>query len=190
METIRKRLATILSRNWWVLLVRGLAAVAFGILCWLRPGVSLGALVALFGAYALLDGLLLVWTAFGGWEPDENGWVLLLGGAVGIGVAVLTFAAPGVAARALLAYIAVWALGNGVLQLVAAIRLRKEISGEWLYILGGLSLVALGVLLVARPGEGALALLWVIGAWSIGFGVLLVVMSFKARGFSRRLASS
>jgi uncharacterized membrane protein HdeD (DUF308 family) len=107
--------------------------------------------------------------------------VLLLEGLVGIGAGLLTLFAPGVTAVVLLLYVAVWAIATGVLEIVAAIRLRKEIEGEWLMALSGVASVVFGVLLMARPGAGALAVLWLIGAYALVFGVLLVALSFRVR---------
>jgi uncharacterized membrane protein HdeD (DUF308 family) len=190
MNLVEKKMAAILHRTWWVLLLRGLAAIAFGILTWVLPGISLATLVLLFGAYSMADGVLGVWTAIAGRKEHEHWWVLLLGGLLGIGVGVLTFFAPGLTALALLFYIAIWAVATGVLELVAAIRLRKEIEGEWWLILGGLASVVFGVLLMARPGAGALALLWLIAAYAVVFGVLLVMLAFKARTFGSQVARS
>ena len=159
MDTVGNRLAAILRRTWWILLMRGLFAIAFGILTWVLPGVSLAALVLLFGAYVMADGLLGVWSAVAGRKEHEHWWVLLLIGLLGIAVGLLTFLAPGVTALVLLFYIAIWAIATGVLQIVVAIRLRKEIRGEWLLVLGGLASVLFGVLLVAKPAAGALAVL-------------------------------
>jgi uncharacterized membrane protein HdeD (DUF308 family) len=190
MELVKDHLAAILSRNWWVLLLRGIVAIVFGVLTWLLPGISLAALVLLFGAYSMVDGILGAWTAIAGRKEHEHWWVLLLEGLVGIGVGILTLFAPGVTALALLFYIAIWAIATGVLEIVAAIRLRKEIEGEWLLVLGGLASVAFGVLLMARPGAGALAVLWIIAAYAVVFGVILVVLAFKARSFARALERS
>lgn len=189
MNGIEERFATILSRGWWLLLLRGLAAIVFGILTWLRPGISLAALVLLFGIYSLVDGVLDTWTAVAGRRQQEHWWVLLLGGLLGIGVGLLTLMAPGLTALALLFYIAIWAIARGVLVVVAAIRLRKEIEGEWILILGGLLSVAFGMMLMMRPGAGALAVLWLIASYAFVFGVLLVVLAFKARRFAERLGS-
>src|SRR5271166_2383646 len=115
-----------------MLLLRGLIAIAFGVLCWVQPWISLVALVFLFGAYILADGILGVWAAFAGRTENEDWWLLLLWGLVGIGVGILTFMAPDITALALLFYIAIWAIATGVLQIMAAIRLRREISDEWL----------------------------------------------------------
>ena len=142
----------------------------------------------LFGAYALADGVLGVWTAVAGRKEHEDWWVLLLWGLVGVGAGFLTFLVPGVTALALLFYIAIWAIALGVLEIVTAIRLRKEIEGEWLLVLGGLASVVFGVLLMARPVAGALAVLWLIAAYAVVFGVILVILAFKARTFGKQLA--
>lgn len=189
MELDKDKLAAILSRNWWVLLLRGVLAIVFGVLTWFQPGISLAALVMLFGAYSMADGVLGVWSSIAGRKEKEHWWVLLLEGLVGIGVGVLTLFAPGLTALALLFYIAIWAVATGVLEIVAAIRLRKEIEGEWLLVLGGLVSVAFGVLLMARPGAGALAVVWLIASYAVAFGVILVILAWKARGFGRSLAA-
>lgn len=187
MNMIEQQIAVVFSRHWWILLLRGLAAIAFGVLTWLQPGISLSALVLLFGVYTLADGILGVWTAVAGRKEYGDWWVLLLWGLLGVGVGILTFLAPGITALALLFYIAVWAIATGVLQIVAAIRLRKEIEGEWFFILAGLASLVFGVLLMARPGAGALALLGLIAAYAIIFGVLLVILAFTVRSFGKRL---
>jgi|SRR5262252_6926439 uncharacterized membrane protein HdeD (DUF308 family) len=190
MNGIEGRLASILSRSWWLLLVRGLVAIVFGVLTWFQPGISLAALVLLFGAYSMADGILALWTAIAGRKDHEHWWVLLLEGLLGVGIGVLTFIAPNVTALALLFYIAIWAIATGVLEIVAAIRLRKEIQGEWLLILAGLASVVFGILLMAQPGAGALALLWLIASYAIVFGVVLVILAFKARRFVGKVTHS
>jgi len=137
----------------------------------------------------MADGILGAWTAIAGRKERDHWWVLLLEGLVGIGVGLLTLFAPGVTALALLFYIAIWAIATGVLEIVAAIRLREEIEGEWLLVLGGLASVVFGILLMARPGVGVLAVLWLVAAYAVVFGVLLVVLAFKARSFGRQLAA-
>ncbi len=184
---LSERLSTVLARSWWLLLLRGIIAILFGILTYFQPGISLATLVLLFGAFSLADGALGTWQAINARKERENWWVLLLGGLLGIGVGLLTLFHPGVTALALLFYIAIWAVATGVLEIVAAIRLRKEIEGEWLLILAGVASVLFGVLLIARPEVGALAVLWLIAAYAIAFGVILVVLAFKARGFARRI---
>ena len=190
MNIVEKKLAAILFRNWWVLLLRGLVAIAFGVLIWFQPGISLAALVLLFGAYSMADGILSVWTAIAERKEREHWGLLLVAGLLGIGVGILTFLVPGITALALVFYIAIWAIATGVLEIVAAIRLRKEIEGEWLLILSGLASVVFGVILMAQPGVGALAVLWLIATYAIVFGVLLVILAFKARSFVSEAARS
>ena len=180
-----QNLAAALGRNWWLLLLRGLVAIVFALLTWAQPGVSLAALVLVFGIYVLADGLLGVWSAIAKRRDNRHWWLLLLWGLVGIVVGVMTFIMPGITGLVLLMYIAAWAVITGVLQIVAAIRLRKEIKGEWLMILSGLVSVAFGVLLFLQPGAGALAVAWIIAAYAFIFGVLMVLLSFKVRKLGR-----
>ena len=180
-----QNLAAALGRNWWLLLVRGLVAIVFALLTWAQPGVSLAALVLVFGIYVLADGLLGVWSAIAKRRDNRHWWLLLLWGLVGIVVGVMTFTMPGITGLVLLMYIAAWAVITGVLQIVAAIRLRKEIKGEWLLILSGLVSVAFGVLLFLQPGAGALAVAWIIAAYAFIFGVLMVLLAFKVRKLGR-----
>jgi uncharacterized membrane protein HdeD (DUF308 family) len=187
MSIVANRLAVILSRAWWVLLLRGVVAIAFGALTWFQPGITLAALVMIFGAYTLVDGVLGAWAGIAGRKEDEDWWVLLLGGLIGIGIGLMTFLAPGLTALGLLFYIAVWAIATGVLEILAAIRLRKEIEGEWRLVLGGLVSVAFGALLMARPGAGALAVLSVIAIFAVVFGILRVLLAFKVRKVASQL---
>lgn len=180
-----QNLAAALGRNWWLLLLRGLVAIVFALLTWAQPGVSLAALVLVFGIYVLADGLLGVWSAIAKRRDNRHWWLLLLWGVVGIVVGVMTFIMPGITGLVLLMYIAAWAVITGVLQIVAAIRLRKEIKGEWLMILSGLVSVAFGVLLFLQPGAGALAVAWIIAAYAFIFGVLMVLLAFKVRKLGR-----
>ncbi len=188
MNSTSKQLSNILSRNWWKLLLRGRVAIAFGVLAWAMPGLSLQALILVFGAFVLADGFLGIWIAFEGRKGYDDWWVLLLWGLVGVGTGILTFLAPGVTAVALLFFVVVWAISTGILEIVAAIRLRKEIKHEWMLILGGLLSVAFGVLIMAQPGAGALALMWMIGTFAVAFGLVLVSLAFKVRSFSKQIA--
>jgi uncharacterized membrane protein HdeD (DUF308 family) len=180
-------LAAILARNWWVLLARGVVAMSFGVLTFTSPGISLASLVLLFGGFCLADGLMAAWTAFSIRKQKENGWLLLIGGLLGIGVGLLTIFQPTVSGLALLFYIAIWAIATGVVQVLTAIRLRQELANEWMLILAGLASVAFGALLMARPGAGALAVLWLITSYAIVFGFLLVVLAFRVRSVARRI---
>jgi len=176
----------LLTRNWWVLAVRGLLAVIFGFLAFVWPEITLGVLVILFGAYALVDGLFAAITALADRRTSTD-WGILLQGIAGIGAGVLTFIWPRVTALVLLYLIAVWALVTGVLEIFAAIQLRKEIKGEWVLGLSGIASVLFGLLLVIRPGSGVLALVWLIGAYAILFGALLILLAFRLRSWGQSL---
>lgn len=176
----------ILARYWWVLLIRGLAAIAFGVLAFVWPGLTLATLILLFGAFALVDGVFALVTAIAGRRQDESWWLGILRGVIGIGIGVVTFVNPAITALALVLYIAAWALASGVLEIAAAIRLRNEIEGEWALALAGVLSIAFAGLLLWAPGAGALALLWWIAAWALVLGVLLVLESFKLRGLRER----
>jgi uncharacterized membrane protein HdeD (DUF308 family) len=178
-----------LERNWGWIVLRGLAAVLFGVFALARPGVTLAALVFVWGAYAIADGVLAM---VAGWQIRDRGrplWSLFVVGALGIGAGVVTYRWPGLTALVLLMVIATWAIAVGVLQVVAAIRLREEIEGEWVLGLSGVLSVAFGILTALRPGAGALAALWMIGVYATGFGVLLIALGFRLRALGHhRLA--
>jgi uncharacterized membrane protein HdeD (DUF308 family) len=175
-----------LTRNWWVLALRGAAALLFGLLALIWPGITLFALVILFGAYALVDGLFSLGAAiFGGRTGDRTdgrsrGW-LVVEGIAGLVIGIVTFVWPGITTLVLLALIAAWALVTGVLEIVAAIRLRKEIRGEWLLALGGVLSILFGILLLVWPATGAVALVVLIGAYAVVFGAVLIGLAFRLR---------
>ena len=182
---LRSLLGRELSRNWWVLLLRGVAAIIFGVLAFIWPGHSLLALTLLWGAYAVADGVLSLSGAFRGETRWGSRWWLGLVGVAGIIAGVGTFFYPGMTALVLLTFIAVWAIVIGVLEVAGAIRLRKEIRNEWLLILNGLIAIAFGVYLLVRPGQGALTLIWVIGAYAIISGLVSVAFAFRVKGFGQ-----
>jgi uncharacterized membrane protein HdeD (DUF308 family) len=173
-----------LARNWWVVLLRGLAGILFGVLTFVWPELSFAALVLLFGAYAFADGVLALITAVRQ-RGNDRWWLLVLHGVLGMAIGIATVLWPGITALALLYLIAAWALVTGVLEIAAAIRLRKVITGEWLLALAGIASVALGILLVLFPGPGAFALVIWIGAYALVAGVLLVMLAIRLRSWAR-----
>jgi uncharacterized membrane protein HdeD (DUF308 family) len=183
-------LANALSKLWWVVLLRGIVAVLFGLTALAMPGVTLALLVWLFAAFAFVDGCFTVFNAIASRQENENWWVLLVEGSLGVVFGVLTFRAPGVTALVLLLYMAAWAIVGGALRVALAVRLRKEIQGEWALGLSGLASIVFGFLMLASPGVGALAVLWLIGVWALVAGGALVVLSFRVRGVARRLAQA
>ena len=174
-------MSVMLRRSWWVLLLRGVAAIVFGVLTWMQPAASAAALVLIFGAYVFLDGVLGVFSAIKSRNESRHWWMVLLWGLTGVVFGVLTVINPAITALVLTIYIGVWALITGVVEIVAALRLRKEIEGEWLLVLGGLISVLFGSFVLAQPGAGMMAMLWVIATYAVIFGVLMVLLAFKVK---------
>jgi uncharacterized membrane protein HdeD (DUF308 family) len=170
-----------LARNWWVLVLRGVLAVVFGILAFVWPGATVGALVILFGAFMLVDGIFALVAAWRRAERRRSWWAFVLEGLSGIAIGVITFFWPGVTAFALLYLIAAWAFVTGVFEIAAAIRLRKEIRGELFLALIGVASIAFAILVVLFPGEGAVAIVWAIGAYAVVFGILLLALGIRLR---------
>lgn len=168
--------------SWKSMALRGAAALIFGLLTLAWPSITLLALVFLFGAYALADGLFLLVSAFErDRAPEGRRGLLVLEGVVGVAAGVLTFVWPSITALALLYLIAAWAIITGVLEIASAIRLRKHIENEWFLGLAGALSVLFGVVLVLVPGAGALAITWLIGVYAAIFGVLLLALALKIR---------
>ncbi len=179
---IRKWL--LLARNWWAVAIRGLVAVLFGILALVVPHLTLAVLILLFGAYALADGIFGIVAAVRAAERGARWGTLLVEGLWGVAIAAVAFIWPGETALVLLYLIAFWAIFTGVFEILAAVRLRREIVNEWLLGLAGLASVVFGVLLVVFPGAGALTVIWLIGAYALVFGVLLLGLAFRLRNSS------
>jgi len=172
-----------LAKNWWLLLLRGIAAVVFGILAFEWPGLTLLTLVLFYAAYALIDGVIAIVAAIRGDVPVGRWWLAIVG-ILGIAVGVLTFMLPGMTALILLYTIAGWAVAIGILQLIGAIRLRKEIDNEWLLVLSGAISVLFGAGVVLHPGAGALALVWVIATYAIIAGILYIGLAFRLKKYA------
>jgi uncharacterized membrane protein HdeD (DUF308 family) len=169
-----------LRTNWWAFVVRGFLAVLFGVLIWLFPGMALLTLVYLFGIYALVEGFFTFFAAFR--HPSittQPAWLLFLEGLISIAAGICAFVLPGITALALLYLIAAWALFTGILKLVAAVRLRHQMTGEWVLALAGILSIVFAILLVLAPGAGALAVVLWIGAFAILFGALLIFLGFR-----------
>jgi uncharacterized membrane protein HdeD (DUF308 family) len=170
-----------LARNWWALLLRGIAAVIFGLLAFFWPGLTGVALVMLFGAYAFVDGIFALVAAIRAAESHERWIALAIEGIVGLIIAAVTFFNPLLTAVALYWTIAIWAVITGILELIAAGQLRKLVPNEWLLILGGIASIAFGVLLVVYPLLGAVTVIYLIGAYAFVFGVSLIGLSLRLR---------
>ena len=170
-----------LTNHWWLFLIRGVAAIIFGVLAFVWPGVTLIVLVLFFGAFALVDGIASLIAAITGRGATGPRWWLAIVGLAGIAAGLLTFFWPGLTALVLLFFIAGWAIAAGVFQIIGAIQLRKEIDNEWLLILSGVVSVLFGLALLFLPGPGLLALVWLIAIDAIIFGVLVTAFAFRLR---------
>jgi uncharacterized membrane protein HdeD (DUF308 family) len=179
----------LLVQRWWMLVVRGALAVVFGLLAIMWPEITILALVLLWGAYAVVDGatsIMLGLSSRG--APAEHRWLYGLLGVLGIAIGVITFVWPQITTLALLVIIAVWALVAGVLQIVAAIRLRKVIDNEWFLGLSGAVCVILGVLLIVQPATGAVGLVVAIATFAIVWGLALILFGLRLRSVRNAVA--
>jgi uncharacterized membrane protein HdeD (DUF308 family) len=182
-ETAPRSLRRSLGENWLLFLLRGLAAILFGALSLVWPGLSLLTLILLYAAYAVVDGVFALVAGIFGTGSAAPRWWLIIVGLLGIAAGIVTFLWPGITALVLLFFIAGWAICTGLLQIIGAIQLRKEIEDEWWLILDGLLSVVVGIAMFVLPGAGALALIWLIGLYAIMAGVLMVGFAFTVRRY-------
>lgn len=164
----------------FLLIIRGILGVVVGVLAFVWPGITIAALVIIFGAYAIIDGvtnLLLGFTK----TPQRRSWAQIVQGIVGIVAGVLTFIWPAITALVLVMFIAAWAIVTGIFEIVAAIRLRKVITGEWLLVLSGLMSLAFGILAFAFPLAGAVGIAWVLGFYTAASGIVLIALGVRLR---------
>ncbi len=196
-------MAELLTRNWWMLVLRGVLAIAFGIAAFVWPGPTLAALVLLFGAYAFVDGIFAIGTGIAGGGGGGLGlglgsglelsgssrWFLVLQGIAGVIIGLITFFYPNITAITLLYFIGAWAILTGVLEVAAAIELRKVIQDEWLLVFGGILSVIFGVPVFVYPGASALSILWLIAIYAIVFGITTVALGFRIRSIGSSLTS-
>jgi uncharacterized membrane protein HdeD (DUF308 family) len=170
-----------LTKNWWAVALRGMVAIIFGIVAFLMPGPTLLALVFLFAAFAFVDGVFALVSGIRRAESGKPDWLLIIGGIAGIAVGILGFASPDAVAVVLLAWIAAWAILTGILEVVAAYRLREVLQGELLLALNGIVSVLFGLYLIVFPGAGAITIVWIIGLWAIVSGAILLMLAFRLR---------
>ena len=180
-------MAVVLATNWWALALRGVLAILFAILTFLWPGITLSVIVLLFGAYALVDGVLAIIAAVRAVRGHRRWGALLFEGIVGILAGLCAWLIPGVTLAFLVLLVAAWAVITGVFEIVAAIRLRRNIPQEWLLILMGVVSIAFGVMIYLAPIAGALVIVWWLGAYALVFGVLLLILAFRLRSLHPKL---
>jgi uncharacterized membrane protein HdeD (DUF308 family) len=183
-------MAEILTRNWWLVVLRGVLAVVFGIAAFIWPGPTLAALVLLFGAYALVDGIFAIGAGIAGWGVSGSSrWWLVLGGLAGVIVGLITFFYPNITAIVLLYFIGAWAIVTGIFQVIGAIQLRQEINDEWLLIFSGVLSVIFGVLVFVYPQATALSILWLIALYAVVFGIAMIALGFRVKSLGTTLTS-
>lgn len=173
-------------QNWWAVSLRGVLGVLFGLTVFVWPGISLAALVLIYGAYAFADGVLAMLGALRGPSAGRSRGAAFSRGLLGVGAGIVTVLWPRITGLALLYVIAAWAIIGGVLEIMSAVRLRKTITGEWLLALGGVLAIALGVALMLFPGPGAIALVLWVGAFAMVFGVALIALGLRLRAWGRQ----
>jgi uncharacterized membrane protein HdeD (DUF308 family) len=179
----------LLAVNWWSLVIRGVVAIIMGLIAFVFPGITIGALVILFGAYALIDGVMSIVGAVRASRAHERwGW-LLLEGIAGIVVAAITLVSPVITAIALVYLIGAWAIVTGSLEIASAIQLRKYITGEWLLALSGIASIIFGVFVLAAPLIGAIAIAFTVGIYLVVFGVLMISLGFRLRATNRSIGA-
>jgi uncharacterized membrane protein HdeD (DUF308 family) len=172
----------LLGRNWWIFAIRGIAAILFGVLAFVQPASALAVLVALLGAYLLVDGVSLLISLIRG-DPAARraGWTVGIMGVLGVAVGILTFIRPDWTAISILYVAAFWAIAMGIFQVVSAFLLRRQIEGELWLALGGLLSIAFGIVLVINPGAGLVSLVWLVGFWAVFFGITSLVLAWRLR---------
>lgn len=169
------------QKQWGWVALRGIGALVFGALALAFPGLTLSILVMFWGAYALLDGISSLVAGLRMGDHGKPLWSLIAVGLLGIGAGLVTFFWPGLTAFTLIFIIGIWAIAIGIFQVIAALRFRKHIQGEWLHALSGVLSIVFGIAVTLQPGAGAIALAWMIGWFAILFGIMLVAMAFRLR---------
>ena len=171
-----------ISRWWWTFILRGLLAIAFGVLAFIAPAWGLGILVALFGVWALIDGIASLWTGIRTRRVARNWWLEIAEGAVSVLAGLIALVLPGFTAGILLILIAAWAVVTGALQIWNAIRLREQIEGEFWLGLAGAASILFGILIFLFPAQSTLTLVWLIGSGAIVIGAFLILLGWRLRG--------
>jgi uncharacterized membrane protein HdeD (DUF308 family) len=180
---------TLFRRTWWALLIGGIASVVFGVMALIWPGVTLFVLALFFAASVFVDGIAMAAGAIRHRAGASHWWLWLLVGALGIGAGLIGLISPPTALGALLLLISAYAVAMGVLMIWAGWKMRQEIQHEWLlWLLGALSIM-FGVLLITHPAAGLMTVIWFIAAWAIATGIIKVMLAFEARSMAGRVTA-
>ncbi|PXW29544.1 HdeD family acid-resistance protein [Paraburkholderia caballeronis] len=168
-----------LSAHWGWLIARGLAAIVFGILAFAMPGITVVTLALVWGAYAIVDGAFAL--MYGVRGKGSRRWTYILIGVIGVLAGLVAFFWPNETALILVLIIGFWMLGTGIFEIVYAIQYRRAIAHPWAVGISGLLSALVGLFIVVFPGAGALSLIWVIAAYAIIYGILMIVAAFQLR---------
>lgn len=177
-----ENLVRVMADNWWVPLLRGIAAILFGLMALIWPGLTVYALLIVFGAYAIFDGIMSIIIGFQRKSGDDRWWSWALDGFLSIVIGLMALFWPEATALAFVIWMAAWAVVAGIFRIIAAIRLRAEIEGEWALGLSGVLMVIWGVLMAMIPAAGLLSIAWLIGLFALLIGVVMIVLAFRLRG--------
>jgi uncharacterized membrane protein HdeD (DUF308 family) len=177
----------VFTGSWWAMVLRGIAAIVFGVLAFIWPHITLSVLILLFGAYALVDGIFSIIAGIKTHSENKRWWLLLILGLLSVAAGVYAFIMPAITAIILLVLIASWAIVTGAFEIAAAIQMRKHITGEWLLALSGIISILFGAMLLYNPVAGALAVVWLIGIYAVVSGILLLALGVKLRGLVHSL---
>jgi uncharacterized membrane protein HdeD (DUF308 family) len=184
-----RNLESLVARYWWTLVIRGLVALVFGVAMFVLPGPTLAALVLVFGAYTIADGVAALIIGIKQFGDEDRWWVTLLGGVLSVSAGAIALLSPGAVVLAVLWLIAAWAIARGAVDVVAAVQLRRVIEGEWLLALGGLLSIVFGLLLLVYPDAGVLAVITFVGSFAVVLGIVLSVCGLRLRRVARAAAA-
>lgn len=177
-DTASTDMKNLLAQYWWLIALRGVLGILFGIIALVVPVATILALVILFSAYMLVDGAFALYAAYQAARQKKKWGLLVLQGLANIAAGAVAFLWPGLTVLAFVLLLAAWTIVSGCLQLAAAFRIDQ---GRWWFVLGGIASVIFGILLIASPLTGAVVLTWWMGAWAVVFGAFLVVAAFRLR---------
>jgi len=169
------------AKHWWGILVRGIIALIFGILVLAWPAIAIAVFVIFFGAYILVDGIFTLVSAINYKAGAGSRTWLYIRGIAGIIAGLFALIFPAIAAVALVILVAAWALVTGVMELVFAFKANQDTAIRWMFAISGILSLILGILMVAKPLLGALVIVWVIGAYAVLAGILLIILSVRLR---------
>jgi uncharacterized membrane protein HdeD (DUF308 family) len=172
-------------KSWPWLVLEGVLAIVFGVIAWVWPGITIGGLVLLFGAFAIADGIFEIVNSFTDRSDGRHRWIPIVVGIIGIIAGVVTFLYPGITAIILIYFIGAWAIARGIMQLIAAWQMRGTQAGLWWLAISGVLSIAFGIIVFVSPGAGAIALVWLIGAFASAFGILLILFGWLVRRFGK-----